>query len=334
MTFRKQNIQKIKKLRDLGVDTGDAETIIKSTTNRNFTLDSELTACEILMKSYSPKENKFRMLFKENEIRENDIKINETIVEVKRVVIPKVQRIVDEMIRFYAEILLKPNRFIQAIIAKDEATGLDVYKELKIHKTEGISGTEILIELNRFNDLVAKKILNVYKKNKDIKIPIIDVRYFPIPDYNYIQQKIHNSYPNKEYFLLLLTYDGENMDEPYFFPIYYPKEKFLSLIEELSNSISYNPAVQKYACYLSGNEMIRDENGFRIIKGKKICKSLTYGKKLMVYGVSSKSKKVTKLLYNKKGERKEVDIEYLKLPRNKNKRISRMPPNFIPVWHG
>jgi len=326
MTFKEQNVQKIKKLESLGVDTGYAEKITKKTTDRNFTLDSELTACEILTKSYNPKENKIRLLFIEKGNREIDIKIDERIVSVKRIVIPKVQQIIYEMERFYAEILMRPNRFIQAIVAKDETTGFDVYKELKVHKTEGVSGAEILIALNRFKDLVAEKILKTYddirkdwtKEGKE-KIPIIDARYLPMPDYDYIKRVIHDHYSNRGYFLLLLTYNAEN-DEPCFYPIYYPEDKYSSLIEELSNSISYNPYVHKYEYgYPQGNPLIRDKNGFIIIKGKRICKSLIARKKLMIYGNLSESKNVTKLSYNKKGERKEVDLEYLKLPENKNK---------------
>lgn len=320
MTFKKQNVQKIKKLKSLGVDTGSAENLVKKTPDRNITLDSELTACEILMKSYNPKTNKIRLLFIEKGNIEIDIKINERIVSVKRIVIPRVQQIIYEMTRFYAEILVRPNRFIQAIIAKGETTGLDVYKELNIHKIEGVSSAEILIELSRFNNLVAKKILDVINKVREEEIiPIIDVRYFPIPNYDYIMWEIHNRYSNRGYFLLLLTYSAEN-DEPCFYPVYYPKEKYSSLIKELSNSISYNPYVHKYECdYLGGDPWIRDDNGFIIIKEKRICKSLIARKKLMVYGYASKSKNVTKLSYLKKGERKEVDIEYIKLPENKNK---------------
>jgi hypothetical protein len=322
MTLQEQNFQRIKKLESLGVDTGYAKNVVEMTTNRNFTLDSELTACEILMKVYDPKENKIGLLFIENGNKEIDIKINKMVFPVKRIVIPRVQQIVYEMLRFYAEILMRPNRFIQAIIAKDEDTGLDIYEELNVNKTEGISGAEILIDLSRFKDLIAKKILRGYdiilgKSGKEI-IPIIDVRYFPIPDYDYIKREIHNHYSEREYFLLLLTYDMEN-DGPCFYPIYYPEEKYSSLIEELSDSISYNPFVHKYEyCYLPQDYslLIRDENGFIIIKGERICKSLIAHKKLMVYGVLSKSKSVTKLSYLKKGERKEVNVEYLKLPEN------------------
>lgn len=322
MTFKEQNVQKIKKLESFGVDTGYAEKITKKTTDRNFTLDSELTACEILTKSYNPKENKIRLLFIEKGNREIDIKIDERIVSVKRIVIPKVQQIIYEMERFYAEILMRPNHFIQAFVAKDETTGFDVYKELKVHKTEGVSGAEILIELNRFKDLVAEKILKTYddiwtKEGKE-KIPIIDVRYFPMPDYDYIKRVIHDHYSNRGYFLLLLTYDAGNA-EPCFYPLYYPEEEYSTLIEVLSNSVTYNPLVKKYGYLFLGNHLIKDENGFIIIEGKNICKSLTSGKKIMFYGVSSKSKNIKKLSYLKKGEKKEVDVEYLKLPGNTNK---------------
>lgn len=324
MTWRTQNIESIRKLKGLGVDTGLAESIIKSNVNRNFTLDGELTACEMLLKSFNPADNKIRLLIQKNEEEEDDIIINELIFEVKRIVIPKVQRIIYGIAQDYIETVITEDRFIQVIVTLDEKTGLDTIKDgdLKIHKIKGITGVEILVDLNLFNELIAKKILRIYDKisNKNSKIPIIDVRYLEIADFEYIKSMIHRYYSRRGYFMLLLTYHGEdNKLIPMFFPIYSPEEQYQNVMEKLSNSITDSPIVHPYfyTCeckkeFQKGwNNLLQNDEGYLIIDGRRICKSLSSDKSILFYGAFSQSENLSKISFEENEKRTEMDVEYL-----------------------
>lgn len=59
----------------------------------------------------------------------------------------------------------------------------------------------------------------------------------------------------------------------------------------------------------------RDDEGYLIIDGIKICKSLTYGKEMVFFGVQSQKKIVSEVALNINRERTEFDIEYLKAPK-------------------
>lgn len=330
MTWAEHNIETIKKLQDLGVDTGLAEKIIKSDINRNFTLDAELTACEVLTASYNPKENRIAILFSEdNEKNEIDIKINEKIFEVKRFVIPNVQAIILDMVGWYKNTVMKENCFVQVIVTLDKRTGLDTIKEgdIKIHETDGITGVEIVIDLKMFKDLIAKKILDTFDDIDKGKIPIIDVRYFEVADFDSIKSTIHKHYSKRGYFLLLLTY---TMDEksnlmPYFYPIYHPEEKYKDILRELSYSITTAPLIYPYLYSYEhkinlkngcNNLLQRDGEGYIVIDGKRICKSLTFGKQVFFWGGVG-TKNVSKISLVKNGEEKQIDVEYLKSTQRK-----------------
>ena len=192
-------------------------------------------------------------------------------------------------------------------------------------------GVETLIELEMFNEMISQKILNVYDKieNKNKIIPIIDVRHFEIPNYQYICDKIHKYYSNIGYCTLFLTYKyPKNHEEiPIFFPIYNPEYKYSKLIKQLENSISYDAivATHSYSFFHKKNYekglndwMQRDEENFIIIDGKRICKSLTQDKNVAIMGVISEKRVIDKVIFNIGEEKTELDIEYLKTPKRKS----------------
>ena len=237
------------------------------------------------------------------------------------------------MHNFYLDSIMRDNRFVQAIVTYNHLTGLDEIKEnnIKITKSDGITGAEILLDLSMFNELFAKKILKVYSKikNKERIIPIIDVRYLEVPDYDYIERKISQRYSEEGYIILFLTFglaDDKRLT-PTLFPMYHPMEKYKGLIKRLHPSLSDDMMSGTYSysfLYKKGFDDVgwhdwieRDDEGYLIIDGIKICKSLTYGKEMIFLGVQSQKKIVSEIALNINGERTELDIEYLKAPKRR-----------------
>jgi len=326
MSYKEANLRKIKYLSDKGVDVGIAENVTKCDVNRNFTLESELIACAILLNSFDPEVNKVRILNRGDDASKIDINIDDNyLFQVKRIVIPKVQTIISSMHNFYHNSIKIDNRFVQAIVTYNYLTGLDDIKDIKITKTEGITGAEILIDLSMFNELIAQKILKVYSKveNKETIIPIIDVRHLEVPDYDYIKRKISQRYSEKGYIILFLTF-GLTNGKSTLFPMYHPMEKYEELMKRLHPSISGDIMINTYSCSWSHKKSFgdgewhdwieRDDEGYLIIDGIKICKSLTYGKEMVFFGVQSQKKMVSNIALDINGERTELDIEYLKAP--------------------
>lgn len=337
MSYKEANLKKIQYLSSKGVDVGIAKNVTKGTINRNYTLDSELTACGILLNSFDPNVHDVSILNSSDDASGIDINIDDNyLFQVKRMVIPKVQAAITGMHNLYRDSIMLDNRFVQAIVTNNYLTGnyligLDEIKEndIKITKTEGITGAEILIDLSMFNEPIAKKILNIYSKveNKERVIPIIDVRHLEVPNYDYIERKISQRYSKEGYIILFLTVrltDDKRLT-PTLFPMYHPMEKYEELIKRLHPSLSDDITIgtYSYSCWHKKSfddeiwhDLIdRDDEGYLIIDGIKICKSLTYGKKMVFLGVQSQKKIVSKIALNINGERTELDIEYLKAPK-------------------
>ena len=254
MSWMETNRKKIQYLSNKGVNVGIAENVTRHNINRNYTLESELTACEILLNSFDLEVNKVRILNRDDDASKIDINIDDNyLFQVKRIVIPEVQYIISSMHNFYLDSIMRDNRFVQAIVTYNHLTGLDEIKEndIKITKTEGITGAEILLDLSMFNELFAKKILKVYSKikNKERIIPIIDVRYLEVPDYDYIERKISQRYSEEGYIILFLTFrltDDKRLT-PTLFPMYHPMEKYKGLIKRLHPSLSGDMMIGTYS---------------------------------------------------------------------------------------
>ena len=334
MSWIQHNLEKINNLNIKGVDTGIAKNTVKHDINRNYTLEGELTSCEILLKSFDPKINKIKILQPKDESLKIDININDIyLFQVKRLLFPEIMLIIDSMHRFYHGIMLEENRFIQAIITYNPKSKIDTYKEgyPKITKTDGIIGVEILIELDMFKERISKKILSVFDriKKKDAVIPIIDVRNFPIHDFQYIKNEIHKHYSKTGYIILFLTYEYPLNKEltPIFYPISYPQNKYKKILEKLKKSLSNNPVVNSHSYsffhkkeYFKGLNDIqqRDKEGYIIIDGKQICQSLTFDKNINMTGFIIKDKIISEIIVDVNGSETSSDVEYLKLPRKKN----------------
>jgi len=327
MGYKEANLKKIQYLSSKGVDVGIAENVTKSTINRNYTLESELVACAILLNSFDPNVNKVRILNRSDDELGIDINIDGNyLFQVKRMVIPKVQSIISDMHNFYHDLIMTDNRYVQAIVTYDYLTGLDYIKEndIKITKTEGITGAELLINLSMFNELIAQKIIDIYGevKNKERIIPIIDVRHLEVSNYDYIERKISQRYPEKGYIILFLTLTDDKRPTPTLFPMYRPMEKYEELMKRLHPSLSGDIMINTYSCSWSHKKSFgdggwhdwieRDDEGYLIIDGIKICKSLTYGKEMVFFGVQSPKKIVSEVALDINRERIEFDIEYLK----------------------
>ena len=330
MGYKEANLKRIQYLSSKGVDVGIAENVTKSTIDRNYTLESELVACATLLNSFDPEVNKVRILNRDDDASKIDINIDGNyLFQVKRMVISKVQSTILDMHSFYHNSIKMDNRFVQAIVTYNYLTGLGDIKEndIKITKTEGITGAEILIDLSMFNELIAQKILNIYDevKNKERIIPIIDVRHLEVPDYDYIKRKISQRYSEKGYIILFLTLTDDKRPTPTLFPMYHPMEKYEELMKRLRPSLSGDIMINTYSCSWSHKKTFsngewhdwieRDDEGYLIIDGTKICKSLTYGKEMMFFGVQSPEKIVSEVALNINRERTEFDIEYLKAPK-------------------
>lgn len=332
MSYKEANLKTIQYLSNKGVDVGTAENVTKDTINRNYTLDSELTACGILLNSFDPNVHDVSILNSSDEASRIDINIDGNyLFQVKRMVISKVQSIILDMHSFYHNSIKMDNRYVQAIVTYNYLTGLDDIKEndIKITKTEGITGAEILIDSSMFNELIAQKILNIYNKvkNKERIIPIIDVRHLEVPDYDYIKRKISQYYFEKGYIILFLTLTDDKRPTPTLFPMYHPMEKYEELMKKLRPSLSGDIMINTYSCSWSHKKTFndgewhgwieRDDEGYLIIDGIKICKSLTYGKEMVFFGVQSQKKIVSNIALDINGERTEIDIEYLKAPKRR-----------------
>lgn len=243
MGYKEANLKKIQYLSSKGVDVGIAENVTKSTINRNYTLDSELVACAILLNSFDPNVHDVSILNSSDDASGIDINIDGNyLFQVRRMVIPRVQSIISDMHNFYHDSIMTDNRYVQAIVTYNYLTGLDDIKEndIKITKTECITGAEILIDLSMFNELIAQKILNIYDKvkNKERIIPIIDVRHLEVSNYDYIERKISQRYPEEGYTILFLTLTDDKRPTPTLFPMYHPMEKYEELMKKLHPSLS------------------------------------------------------------------------------------------------
>ena len=330
MGYKEANLKKIQYLSSKGVDVGIAENVTKSTINRNYTLDSELVACAILLNSFDPNVHDVSILNSSDDASGIDINIDGNyLFQVKRMVIPKVQSIISDMHNFYHDSIMTDNRYVQAIVTYNYLTGLDSIEEndIKITKTEGITGAELLIDLSMFNELIAQKIIDIYGevKNKERIIPIIDVRHLEVSNYDYIERKISQRYPEEGYIILFLTLTDDKRPTPTLFPMYRPMEKYEELMKKLCPSLSGDIMINTYSCSWSYKKTFndgewhgwieRDDEGYLIIDGIKICKSLTYGKEMLFFGVQSQKKIVSEVALNINRERTEFDIEYLKAPK-------------------
>ena len=330
MGYKEANLKKIQYLSSKGVDVGIAENVTKSTIDRNYTLESELVACAILLNSFDPNVNNVSISNSSDEESGIDINIDGNyLFQVKRMVIPKVQSIISDMHNFYHDSIMTDNRYVQAIVTYNYLTGLDYIKEndIKITKTEGITGAELLIDLSMFNELIAQKIIDIYGevKNKERIIPIIDVRHLEVSNYDYIERKISQRYPEEGYIILFLTLTDDKRPTPTLFPMYRPMEKYEELMKRLHPSLSGDIMINTYSCSWSHKKSFgdgewhdwieRDDEGYLIIDGIKICKSLTYGKEMVFFGVQSQKKIVSEVALNSNRERTEFDIEYLKAPK-------------------
>ena len=77
MSWMETNRKKIQDLSNKGVNVGIAENVTRHNINRNYTLESELTACEILLNSFDPEVNKVRILNRDDDASKIDININD-----------------------------------------------------------------------------------------------------------------------------------------------------------------------------------------------------------------------------------------------------------------
>lgn len=346
------NLKKIDELEKKGVVCGDARNNTKHDINRNITLDSELQSCEVLLKSFDPQKHKIKLLTQSGNNSEHDINIDEDkyIFEVKHMVLPKFELEILDVCNFYFDLVMNDNKFknkfIQLVVTLDDSTMLHTIEErnIKIHRADNITGVEILIELNMFNYSISKKIKRIYSAAiKKGNIPIVDVRNVGILDYEYIKQKIHEHHSEKGYFVLFLTYvlSDNGKQIPTFCPICHPREKYSELLKALSSSISLNPKTDKHVyscCYkridsceqsenrfikdeIDGrnwNELIgKDEEGYLIIEGNRICKSLVDNEIVEIYGVMSNRKNSVEIKFDINGEEMETNLEWLKYPNNK-----------------
>lgn len=325
MNWRESNKEMIEHLKSLGVDTGLADNTLEGDINRNVTLGSELIACTIITKSFNPSDIKILQPLSDNE--ESDIQINDLRFEVKRFLMPRVQHQIIGIGKEFLDSMMTENRFVQGIITLDRRSGLPTVteKNIKIHKSYDECGVELLIDLRMFIEDISRKIIKTYKKISNNKIAIIDVRNFEIPDFDYIKSKFKEHFSSRGFFVLFITNKFDNDDDeptPMFFSMYHPHESYKKLLSILTNSITKNPivATESYTFRIGKdkvkgwNNMInRDADGYIIINGKRICKSLSAGKQIMMYGfASSDPDVVSHISYEKDGQRNEMEAEYLK----------------------
>lgn len=313
------------KLTQMGVDTGNSLNIIQGryTTLRDImALETELIETLLMCKCYPPQE----ITMRPGEDKP-DIQCGNRCYESKRIINAKAEQWLYSQLSILQQAALKDG-YVKQFEIKDWYLPYDPKISPKgKHKLSGgiVKGSvELLMNINPYQQMIARSILNKVRKVKRGAIPIIDVRYSPISNYHKLAKAIRNNLSKKTHIVFLMV--NENLPDvtrrDVLFPIRNNGEvdkDVEEILEELRHVITYRPTnfTGYYTNYLhvkptsSGlwHVLGWSADGDLLLNDKEVGRSLIANKPGMIMGIlKGNTKRLSSIRFNCGGKKYEYDF--------------------------